>query len=397
MIVLRSMSGEVAIMKKKTMIECLGNVTDYRKGNGTEHKLIDIMCIAILAVICGADHWTEVEKFGEAKKEWLRTFLELPFGIPSHDTFGRVFAAIDPKEFHNAFIEWVQSLSEIIRGQVIAIDGKTARRSKDKANGKAALHVVSAWANDNRMVLGQLKVTDKSNEITAIPALLKMLDINGCIITIDAMGTQKDIAKEIIAGGADYLLALKKNHKTLHDDVELYFKEEILTQTKQELEKKGSYFKMLDNSHGRLEKREYYVHNDVSWMSQKGEWAGLKGIGLCISHRTEGEKTSVEYSYSLISIKNCTAKQYGTSKRSHWGVENSLHWVLDMAFREDESRARKDHSGENLNVMRHMALNLLKQEKTLKVGIKSKRLNCGWDESYLLKVLEISNIGKSTK
>ena len=378
---------------KKTLIECLVTITDYRKGNGTDHKLIDIMVIAILAVICGADHWTEIEKFGNAKKEWLSKFLELPNGIPSHDTFGRVFAAINPNEFHNAFMEWVKSLSELIKGQVISLDGKTVRRSKDKANGKNALHVVSAWANDNSLVLGQLKVGDKTNEITAIPELLKMLDIENCIITIDAMGTQKNIAETIISGGGDYVLSLKENQKTLHDDVELFFREEILKKDKKELEKQGNYFKTLDNSHGRLEKREYYVHNDISWLSQKEDWKGLKGIGLCISHRKEGEKESVDYSYSIYSVENCTAQQYGGFKRGHWGVENSLHWVLDVAFREDESRARKDHSAENLNVIRHIALNLLKQEKTLKLGIKSKRLNCGWDESYLLKVLDISNIG----
>lgn len=378
---------------KKTLIECLENIKDYRVGNGVDHKLIDILVISILAVICGANYWTQVESFGNAKKEWLSKFLELPKGIPSHDTFGRVFASIDPEEFHKAFMEWVQSLSDLIEGQVIAIDGKTARRTKDRATGKAALHVVSAWARDNELVLGQIKVDDKSNEITAIPELLKMLDINGCIITIDAMGTQKDIAEDIIEGGADYVLSLKENQKTLYEDVELFFKEEILTQSKEKLEKESKYYKTLDNSHGRFEKRKYFICNDMDWLSQKDDWKGLNGIGLCISHRTEGEKTSISYNYAIYSIKDCSAEQFASYKRDHWGIENSLHWVLDIAFREDESRARKDNSAENLNIIRHMAVNLLRQEKTKKIGIESKRMLCGWDEKYLLKVL---NVGKST-
>lgn len=374
---------------KKTLIECLKEIKDYRSGNAIDHKLIDILVIAILGVLCGADGWTEIESFGNAKKEWLGKFLELPNGIPSHDTFSRVFAAIDPREFHNAFIEWVKSICEIIKGQVVSVDGKTVRRSKDKSNGKAAIHVVSAWASENRMVLGQVKVDDKTNEITAIPELLKMLDINGCIITIDAMGAQKDIASEIIKGNGDYVLALKGNQETLHDDVELFFKEEVLTKDKKELEKENKYFKTLDNSHGRFEKREYYVHNDIEWLSQKYQWPGLSGIGLCVSERTEGEEKTIEYSYAIYSVKNCIAEEFAKYKRGHWGIENSLHWVLDIAYREDESRARKDHSAENLNVIRHMTLNLLKQEQTCKRGIKTKRLKCGWEESYLMKVLEL--------
>jgi len=375
---------------EKTLIDCLSEIKDYRSGNGIDHKLIDILVIAILAVLCGADEWTEMEEFGEAKEPWLKRFLELPNGIPSHDTFGRVFAAIDPKEFHNAFMEWVKTICEVVKGQVIAIDGKTVRRTKDKAKGKSAIHVVSAWANENRMVLGQLKVAEKTNEITAIPELLKMLDISGCIVTIDAMGTQKDIAEEIIKGQGDYVLSLKGNQETLHDDVELFFKEEILKKDKRDLEKEKQYYKTLDNSHGRFEKREYYVHNDISWLTQKDMWKGLAGIGLCISERTEGEKKAVEYSYAIYSVKDCTAEQFSKFKRDHWGIENSLHWVLDIAFREDESRIRKDHSAENLNIIRHMVLNLLKQETTLKRGIKAKRKKCGWDDAYLMKVLEIA-------
>jgi len=377
---------------KKTLVECLDTIQDFRKGNGISHKLIDILSISILAVLCGADGWIGMEEFGKAKQSWLKRFLELPNGIPSHDTFGRVFASIDPKEFHAVFIEWVKNISETIKGQVIAIDGKTARRTKDKANGKSAIHVVSAWATENSMVLGQLKVDDKSNEITAIPELLKLLDISGCIITIDAMGTQKNIAKEIIDGKGDYILSLKKNQEKLHNAVELFFKEEILTKSKKSLEEDHQYYKTVEKNHGRIEKRAYYVCNDVSWLPQKEDWKNLSGIGLCISERTIGEKKTVESSYYIHSIKNCTAEEFGKFRRSHWGIENSLHWVLDMAFREDESRARKDHCAENLNIVRHLTLNLLKKEKTSKRGIKTKRLKCGWDDSYLIKVLELVDL-----
>lgn len=374
---------------EKALIECLVKVKDPRAVNGLDHKLIDILVITILAVICGADTWVEIALFGNEKIEWFKKFLELKNGIPSHDTFGRVFAAINPTEFHNAFIDWINDIREIIPG-VVSIDGKTVRRTKDKENGKRAIHVVSAWANVNSLVLGQLKVDEKTNEITAIPELLKLLDVKNCIITIDAMGTQKDIAETIKDCGGDYILSLKENQKTLHDDVELYFQTEILTQEKGKLKKEEKYYKELDNSHGRIEKREYYVENQIDWLDQKEDWKGLQGIGLCVSEVTREGKTTVNYSYAIYSVANFTAENFGKAKRSHWGIENGLHWVLDIAFREDESRARKGNSAENLNIIRHMALNLLKQEKTLKVGIKAKRLRCGWNQDYLLKVLGIN-------
>ena len=374
---------------KKTLADYLSNIEDYRNGNAIRHNLMDILIITILAVICGADYWTEIEQFGNAKKDWLNTFLKLPNGIPSADTIARVLAKIDTEEFHNAFIKWVNSISELIDGQVISIDGKTLRRSKDKSNGKKAIHVVSAWASENNLVLGQLKVDEKSNEITAIPELLKMLDIEGCIITIDAMGTQKDIAETIVKNKGDYILALKENHEILYKDVELYFEEEILTCNKKELKDKGMYYVQKEQGHGRFEKREYYISNEIDWLWQREEWTGLTGIGLCIRECEEGTTKSVEYRYFLYSIKGCTAQKFGKSIRKHWGIENSLHWLLDMAFREDESRIRKENSAENMNIIRHMALNLLKQEKTAKVGIKSKRLKCAWDHDYLKKVLNL--------
>ena len=254
--------------EKKALIESFEGLTDPRNPDDISHKLIDIIVITILAMLCGANTWNDIELFGKSKLIWLRTFLELPNGIPSHDTFNRVFSSLNPNEFHQCFMEWVSILHEKISREIVAVDGKTVRRSKGTSKKQKAIHVVSAWANKNKLVLGQIKVDDKSNEITAIPELLKMLDISGCIITIDAMGTQTEIAKTIIESGADYVLALKENQKTLHDDVELYFKEEVLPKGKKELSKNEIYHKTLEKNHGRIEKREYYMVNDVAWIEQ---------------------------------------------------------------------------------------------------------------------------------
>lgn len=369
---------------KKTMIECFKEISDPRDINDVKHKLIDIMVITVLAVLCGANTWNDIEDFGKSKIEWLMKFLELPFGIPSHDTFNRVFSRINPNEFHECFREWISILYEKIPREIIAIDGKTVRRSKSKQ--KSAIHVVSAWANRNKLVLGQIKVNEKSNEITAIPELLKVLDINGCIITIDAMGTQVDIAKEIIEAGAEYVLALKENQKTLHGDVKLYIEEEILSQSKKDLKEKGIYYKTVEKAHGRIEKREYYFIPEVQWLKQLERWPNLHAIGMVHSEREENDKVSFDTRLFIMSHVN-NVSEFASAVRGHWGVENELHWCLDIGFREDESRARIDNAAENLNVIRHMILNLLKKEKTLKRGIQGKRLKCSWDEKYLWKVI----------
>lgn len=372
--------------EKKTLIESFEGLTDPRTPDDILHKLIDIVAITILAMMCGANGWNEIELFGKSKESWLKTFLELPNGIPSHDTFNRVFSRLNSKEFHQCFMDWVSILYEKVSREIVALDGKTVRRSKGTSKNQKPIHVVSAWANTNKLVLGQLKVNEKSNEITAIPELLKMLDISGCIITIDAMGTQTEIAKTIIESGADYVLALKENQKTLHDDVELYFKEEVLTKGKKELVKEEIYHKTLEKDHGRIEKREYYLVNDVSWLEQNNKWPNLSAIGMAVFERQEQDKTSVETRlYIMSKIKNVI--EFSTAVRGHWGIENELHWCLDMGFREDESRARKDHAAENLNIIRHMTMNMLKKETSLKAGIAGKRLKCGWDENYLKKVL----------
>lgn len=358
-------------------------LTDPRIDRTKQHSLEDIIIIAICGTICGADGWTEIEEYGKAKFKWLKTFLLLPNGIPSHDTFGRVFSLLDPEQFQECFLGWVQSVVTLTKGEVVAIDGKTLRKSFDKASEKAAIHMVSAWANTNRMVLGQVKVDDKSNEITAIPKLLKLLDISGSIITIDAMGCQKKIATVIKENGADYVLALKENQPNLYENVSVFFDKAI---------KNGfgdiqyDYHETKDKGHGRIERRCYWKVSDITWVKHKENWDGLNSIGMVESHRCIGDKESVERRYYINSIKN-DVKQFAHAVRSHWGIENSVHWVLDIAFREDESRVRKDNSPQNLAMLRHIALNLIKQEKSIRYGIKKKRLKSGWDNDYLLKVL----------
>ncbi len=371
---------------QKSIINHFSSITDPRIIKKNKHNLIDIIVITICGAICGADDWVSIAEHGKIKYEWFKTFLELPNGIPSHDTFGRIFSIISVKEFEESFLSWIHTVFNVTGGQVIPIDGKTVRRSHDKSSNKAAIHVVSAWASNNMISLGQIKTNEKSNEITAIPELLDLLEINGCIVTIDAMGCQKNIINKIIIDKkADYVIALKGNQGSLHEDIKLYFEDAKQNNFK---DISYDYHETIDGDHGRIETRKYYIISDIDWLQGKENWTKLTSIGMVISERDTGDKVSNETRYFICSIKK-DAKLFAKSVREHWGIENKVHWVLDIAFREDESRMRKGNSAINFSVVRHIALNLLRHEKTSKIGIKNKRLKAGWDNGYLLKVLGI--------
>jgi len=366
---------------RKNSIESFFETIEDHRHHNKLHKLIDVIIISICAVVSGADTYEQIENFGRKRKKWLSKFLDLPHGIPSHDTFGRIFERMNPNEFQNSFKRWIESVTQRTKGEVIAIDGKTLRRSHDKSDDKKAIHMISAWASSNQVVLGQLKTSEKSNEITAIPYLLKLLDISGCIITIDAMGTQKKIAKTIIDNDGDYILAVKENHKTLYDNTELFFKEIDKT--------KGFAFdeyQTIDGDHGRIETRNYVMTSDIIWLQEKENWSGIKSIGMVESTREIKGECSKEKRYYISSLE-CDAKKFGDAVRSHWGIENSVHWVLDIAFREDESRIRKGSAPENFAAIRHIALNLLRNNKSFKGSVKTKRLNAAMDTEYLEDVV----------
>jgi predicted transposase YbfD/YdcC len=363
-----------------------GGLTDPRSEHTRQHLLLDIIVIAFSAILCGADNWLEVEAFGEAKLEWFRRFLPLPNGIPSHDTFGEVFARLDPEEFQACFLSWVQAVMTATHSQVVAVDGQTVQRSHNRRLGQGPIHMVRAWAQTNRLVLAQVKVDEQSNEITAIPALLQLLDVTGCIVTIDAMGTQTAIADQIVAQGADYVLAVNDNQERLAQDVVATFAEAERVQFKQV---PHDYAKTVDKGHGRLETRECWTiarEDYLDALRTAGHWRGLHSLAMVRATLQIGDEITVVTRYYISSLDGQAARLLDAT-RCHWGIENDLHWTLDIAFREDESRVRVGQGPENLAVLRHMALNVLKHEKTAKVGIKVKRLKAGWDEAYLLRLL----------
>jgi predicted transposase YbfD/YdcC len=363
------------------LISLFGSMPDPRLDRKKLHQLGDILAIAILAVICGAESWVEIEEFGIAREEWLQQILELPNGIPSHDTFNRVFSLIDPEEFEKLFVEWVESISGKLCGQ-IAIDGKVVSGSENRNKKQELLWIVSAWASDLDLVLSHTRVKNKSNEITAIPKLLETLHIKGCIISIDAMGCQKEIAQNLIEKQAEYVLAVKGNQGRLHDEMRNFFDQaESVDFEYVSHDRHKSY----EENRGRQEERTLYVTEDIDWLPTKDAWKGLRSLVCLVSKRNIGGKESVERRYYISSLA-ANAQSHVKAIRNHWGIENKQHWILDVGFHEDQCRIRDKVSGKNFATLRRLALNLLKQNPK-KGGIKRKRLRAGWDEKYLAEII----------
>jgi predicted transposase YbfD/YdcC len=367
----------------------LEQIDDPRMDRTKRHSLEAIVLIALMAVICGADGWSQVELFGRSKLKWLKTFLHLPHGIPSHDTFGRVFSLLDPEQLERWFMQWTAKLAQATGGELIAIDGKTIRRSFDKTTKTGAIHMVSAWSQANEMVLGQLTTEAKSNEITAIPGLLALLDLSGAVVTIDAMGCQKNIARQIQEQGGDYILQVKDNHPSLHEDIKLWFDEAFAHDFE---DTAYAHHETTDKGHGRVERRRCWTlfdPQDMACFTRHHDWTGLRSL-VCVEstrHDLTTGTTSIEKRYFISSLPGADAAGMQAATRGHWKIENKLHWSLDINYREDECRIRKGHAPENFSRLKRLSQNMLKMDKSTKVGIHSKRLRCGWDHDYLLKIL----------
>jgi predicted transposase YbfD/YdcC len=353
-------------------------LADPRIERTRRHELVDILVIGICTLLCGGEGFNDMEDFGKAKEEWFRTFLALPNGVPTHDTFNRVFSALDPAQFLECFLRWTQNLRQVVGEEIVAMDGKALRRA---IQGGGIPYMVSAWAVRNGLVLGQLRVNEKSNEITAVPELIRTLDLADCIVTLDAMGCQKRIAREIIEADAQYVLALKGNHEAVHDEVRTYL-DDAIVQAPGEL----GYTETVEKDHGRIETRRYWQSERLAWFADRAKWEGLRSVGVVESVREIKGQIQTERRYFLSSLP-LDAPRFARAVRSHWGVENQLHWVLDVQFGEDQSRARNGHAAENLATLRRLALNLLKRDTTKKRGIRGKQKNAGWDHRYLLHLL----------
>src|SRR5919106_600257 len=361
-----------------SIIEYFSILKDPRIERHKKHKLVDIIVLAICAVLSGAEGWEAIEEYGHAKLEWLRKFIPLEHGVPTHDTIARALSRVSAKGLQESFLNWVRAVQQATEGQVVAIDGKGLRRSFDWGRGRGAIHRGSAGGSANGLVLGQLKTDAKSNEITAIPQLLELLELKGCIVTLEAMGCQTEIAEKIIEKGADYVLAVKGNQGQLHEAIVDFF------DTAQGADFQGvpfDYHEETESGHGRIEVRRYWTTPVLTTLPQVSPWADLKIIGMVEAERHLGDKLTVERRYYIASLTS-DARQCGQAVRGHWGLENSLHWVLDVTLREDECRIRRGEAAENFCTLRHFAFNLLKQEKTLKKSIKQKRLKAGWDDTY---------------
>jgi predicted transposase YbfD/YdcC len=366
-----------------SLMECFAEIEDPRINRRRRHLLIDIIVIATCAVICNADTWKDISIWGETHEQWLSTMLELPNGIPTRDTFRRTISRIDPDAFQQAFINWISGLGN--QGGVVAIDGKTLRATK--VNGNKPLHIVSAWASSQHLTLGQTTIDEKSNEITAIPALLNTLQLKDAIVTIDAMGCQKEIAQKVIDGKGDYCLAAKGNQEKLANDIAAAFETAMSDEDSQDV---YQHHHVVDpkRPHGRHEERYYYTMPVPESLRTADQWPGLKSIGLTITYRATDAKQDVngEVRYYIMSFAS-DVERFAEAVRGHWGIENSLHWVMDLTFREDESRIRKDYGGENVSWLRRLAITLIKNETSFKDSIRGKRIRAGYDTDYLEKIL----------
>jgi predicted transposase YbfD/YdcC len=380
---------------KLSLIEHFKDLPDPRVQRTQDHDLMDILVIAVCTLLCAGESFNDMEDFGKAKQDWFKTFLSLRHGIPSHDTFNRVFAALDPEAFLDCFLRWTQSLRQAVAQEVVALDGKALRRALNR--DQSVKYVVSAWAESNGLVLGQLKVADKSNEITALPELLRVLELAGCIVTVDAMGCQKNIAKEIIEADADYVLALKGNQETVHAEVKSLLDAAVRERSAprpvgaklSNVAANLAVWETVEKDHGRIETRRYYQSTELDWFADRAKWTGLRSVGMVEATREVGGKQTVEQRYYLSSLALDVAT-FARAVRGHWGVENKLHWVLDVQMNEDQSRARAGYAAENLATLRRLALNLLKREKSKRRGIKGKQLNAGWNHAYLLRLLGVT-------
>jgi predicted transposase YbfD/YdcC len=371
------------------MHRCFADLPDPRIERTKRHQLLDIITIAVCAVMSGADSWVEVEEYGRARHAWLASFLALPNGIPSHDTFGRVFARIDPLAFERCFVGWVRALIPELQGEVVALDGKVVRGSRDRGAGRLPIDLVSAWATEHQLVLGQLAVEAHSNEIPAVPALLSLLDVAGAVVTLDALHCQTETARAIRDRGADYVLTLKRNQQSAYDTVETFFAEAVREQWRQVIHQQVV---TEDLAHGRVEVRRYWTVTDptlLAYLNPGGQtWPDLGCVGMVVRERTTEAGTSREVSYHLASLDG-TVGAFASAVRAHWGIENRQHWVLDVAFREDESRVRVGHGAENLAVIRRIALNLIRQDRATMGSVHTKRLKAAWDHTYLLHLLTL--------
>jgi predicted transposase YbfD/YdcC len=362
--------------------EYFADVTDPRRREGT-YPLLNILFIAVCAVICGADDFVAIAEFGRSKRKFLEKFLDLSAGIPSHDRFNAIFRALKPAEFEKCLLNWIVALHEVTDGQVVAIDGKTLRRSFDTASGKAAIHMVSAWATANHISLGQIVVDEKSNEITAIPKLLELLELSGALVTIDAMGCQREIAEQIVASGADYVLAVKENQPTLHKELVFFFADHRADDfARVNVRRQETY----EHAHGRDEMRFYYLCPVPDDLQSQERWHKLRAIGMTINNTVRDGKECIEARYYILS-RFVSGQRFAEAVRTHWAIENRLHWQLDVTFQEDQSRIRKGHADANFSSLRRTALSLLKNNHTKKVGVKNKRLAAALNDDYLTEVL----------